>query len=229
MKTKLLLISLLFLTPGLNAQVKPFRFGFKIAPNISWMVPDSDPYEKDGATMGFTWGFLADITLTENYFLRTGFSMDYLGGNLEFPFVRSNEQEYDTGMMNRKYNLRYLEVPVALKMRTNRFGNKAYFGEIGFGTSFNLKARSKDNFSYAGGELSEEFESDISEEVVLVREAMIFGGGVEFFLDESTSILVELTFSNGLNNILKGENTFDQDVKQKASLYYFQLSVGILF
>ena len=214
------------------SQVKPFRFGVRVAPNIAWISPDTKDYKNEGMQLGFSWGFMADITLTENYFIKTGFNIDYLNGKLSYPY----QVDYDdvmpvivTGTMNRKYNLRYIELPLTLKMRTNQFGNKAYFGEIGFGTSLNLKARGKDEFVPDDGSASTSSENDIKDDISLFKESLIIGGGIEFFIDESTSIVTSLAFNNGLTNILNGNDYVDPSLKQRANLYYFQLSIGILF
>ena len=58
---------------------------------------------------------------------------------------------------------------------------------------------------------------------------MIVGAGLEYFIDESTSIVTSLSFNNGLTNILDGYNDVDESVKERATLYYFQLNIGILF
>lgn len=213
------------------SQVKPFRFGVQVAPNLAWIAPDSKNYENDGIVPGFAWGFQSDITLTDNYFVKTGFNLEYMNGKLKYPHEKKlNESDtVFTGTLYRKYNLRYLEVPLILKMRTNKFKSTAYFGEIGFGTSFNLKAKAKDDFNYNNGQDSDITEDDIKNEVVFMRSTLKVGAGIEYFIDESTSITVSLNFNNGLSNILKGENSKDPEIDQRAQLYYFQLNVGILF
>jgi hypothetical protein len=205
-------------------QEKPFRFGFKIAPNLAWISPDSKDYENDGAVMGFSWGLLADFALAENYFVKTGFSMDYLNGKLQFPFLKDTVP----GTMNRTYHLRYIEIPLTLKMRTNKFGKTAYFGEIGFGTAFNIRAKSDDDFQPDSG-LPSTSEEDVKDEIALFKESLIVGAGMEYFLDESTSLVFELSFHNGLTNILTDYNTRYPDIKQNGILYCFQFNVGIIF
>jgi len=213
-----------------HAQVKPFRFGVKVAPDLSWLSPDTKDYENDGSAFGFTWGFMADITLTDNYFIKTGFNMDYLGGELKYPHQMALAAGEDpvTGTLYRKYNLRYLEIPLTIKMRTNKFNKTAYFGEIGFGGAFNLKAKAKDEFTY-GGQTTPEVENEIKDEINFMKASLIVGGGIEYFVDESTSLLFSLNFNNGLTDILKGKNTINTDLKEKAVLYFFQLNVGVMF
>ncbi len=230
-KTIPILIVFLFFGMQSFSQVKPFRFGFKVSPNISWISPDSKTYSSDGAQLGFSWGFLADITLTENYFVKTGFEVDYLGGKLNFPHTMliPGDTLNSVGNMNRKYNLRYLTIPLTIKMRTNQFGKVAYYGEIGFGTSFNLRAKATDSFDYNGGQSNYSSEEDLNDEVTFVKSSIVVGGGMEYFVDNSTSIILAVSFNNGLNNILKGDNSVDPEIKQTGHLYYFQLTVGVMF
>lgn len=233
MKIKLHILILLSLI-GFQAfsQIKPFRFGVRVAPNIAWLSPDTEGYKNEGAPIGFSWGFLADITLTENYFIKTGFSVDYLNAKLSFPYQLTYDEIMPVivpGTMERKYNLRYLEIPITIKMRTNQFGKTAFFGEIGFGTSFNLKATGQDEFIPDDGRESTKSESDIKDEITLVKGSLIVGAGVEYFIDESTSIITSLTFNNGLTNILTGENPVNPTADQRATLNYFQLNIGVLF
>jgi hypothetical protein len=222
-KVAILLIGVIIALRGIT-QDKPFRFGVKVAPNIAWIAPDAKGYENDGSAMGFSWGLLADFALAENYFIKTGFTMDYMNGKLQLPYTMDGIP----GTMNRTYHLRYIEIPLALKMRTNKFGKTAYFGEIGFGTSFNIRAKSDDEFQPdSGTKLTSE--GDIKDEIALFKESLIVGAGMEYFLDESTSLVFELSFHNGLTNILQDYNTRYPDVKQNGILYCFQLSVGIIF
>ncbi len=113
-------------------------------------------------------------------------------------------------------------------MRTNRFGKFAFYGDIGFGVSFSLKAKSKDSFAF-GDQTSESKDNDISDDIKFAKASLIVGAGLEYFIDNSTTLFVELRFNNGLTNILKGYNTVDPEIKQKAFMYYIEMNVGIMF
>jgi len=229
MKAKVsILLFILFLGVNCYSQVKPFRFGVTVAPNLAWLSPDTKDYKNDGNHLGFSWGFIADITLTENYFVKTGINMDYLNVKLVYPdsMIVATSGTTDTifGNTHRKYKLQYIEVPLTLKLRTNQFGKVAYYGEIGLGTAFNLKAKAKDQFEPTG----DESESDIKDDIAFMKESLIFGAGLEYFIDNSTSLIFQITFHNGLSNILKGENNVSHET-QRAHLHYFQLNVGVMF
>lgn len=225
----ILLVSLGF---GSMAQVKPFRFGIQVSPNLGWLSPGTDGYTNEGARLGFNWGFMADITLADNYFVKTGFSVDYLNGKLSYPTLYTPPDFTGSpieGTLTRKYNLRYLELPASIKMRTNKFGNTAFFGDIGFSFQFNLKSVAKDSFDPDSSDNIYTSDETISDEITFFRSGLILGAGFEYFIDESTSIVTELSFNNGFNNILKGNNALNTDLKQQANLNYFQLMVGVMF
>jgi hypothetical protein len=222
MKTKVLFLSA-FLIIGfqLFSQTKPFRFGLKVAPNIGWISPDTEDYENDGALGGFSWGFISDITILENYYFGTGFNVGYLNGKLNYPYQEVIITESDTitnqGTLNRVYHLRYIDVPLTLKMKTSKFDAVQVYGQIGFSLGFNVKAKAQDTFTY---------EEENVEKVV--RGSLLLGGGIEYFIDNSTSIVVGVTYSNGISNVLKGYNPVNKQ-DQKAIPSYLELTLGVIF
>lgn len=226
------IVFIILIVIGFNgfSQVKSFRFGAKVAPNLAWISPDTEGYKKDGAVLGFSWGFLADITLTENYFVKTGFDFSYLNGKLSLPHsqILGSDTVATNGTLNRKYNLRYLDIPITIKMRTNQFKKTAFFGNVGFGTSFNLRAISQDEFVGDNGKSVSYDDNDIKDETVLIQESLIVGAGIEYFIDKSASIVVEFSYNHGLNNIFKGTSIVTGE-KQRGFLNYFQLNLGIMF
>ncbi|MCD4746226.1 MAG: PorT family protein [Bacteroidales bacterium] len=213
------------------AQVKPFRLGFKLAPNLAWITPDSKDYKADGSVIGFSWGFISDFSLTENYFFETGFNVCYINGKLKYPDEQIISDDTVTGALKRKYNLRYLEIPLTLKMRTNKFGSFAFYGLIGLGSSFNIRAKAKDEFTYDTGSIegSTDTDDDIKNDIKFMKESLIVGLGFEFFIDNSTSIIAGISFNNGFTNILKGENNVDPNIEQKAIPHYFEFNLGVIF
>jgi hypothetical protein len=233
-KKALLLLVVLFLTSHLFSQVKPFRFGLKIAPNIGWFSPDSDGYERDGADAGFSWGFISDIALTENYHVGTGFNMNFLNGSISYPASVTEIDTGDTttysGIMNSKLKFRYIDLPLTLKMKTNKFDELQVYGQIGFSLGFRLKAKADEAFTASETTYAyTKDDHDISEDVTLLKGSLILGGGIEYFLDNSTSIVVGITYYSGISNILKGYNTLDPSIKQKGTPQFIELTLGVIF
>ena len=232
MMKKFIIVFVLVLVFNISgySQQKPFQFGIKVAPNISWLKPSTDGYESDGSGVGFAWGFIADFAFTENYFVSTGFNAVWNNASLKFPY--KDETLVKEGILYREYHLRYLEIPVKLKMKTNKLNDhlKA-FGQLGLGSAFKIGAKAKDQFEYMdeGGKITTpEDETNISDEIQLFKASLIVGGGVEYYIDESTLIFVEFNYNNGFTNVLKGENTVDPTLSQ-AQLHYIELAIGVIF
>jgi hypothetical protein len=227
---------LILISEVANAQVKPFRFGLKLAPGISWISPDSEGYERKSSPAAFSWGFISDITITENYYLGTGFNINYLNGKISFPhsaeIINSNDDTTtQTGSMTSDMKLRYLEVPLTLKMKTSKFDQIQFYGQIGFSAAINIKAKAEQTFSYGqnAASQSETRERDISDDITFMKGSLMLGGGIEYYIDNSTSIVAGITFSNGISNILKGRNTIDPTISQKATPHYMELTLGVIF
>jgi opacity protein-like surface antigen len=221
-----LIVNLLFLYSFTGfSQDQPVRLGLKIAPIISWMNPNEKDYTANGSALGFSFGFVSEFRLAEHYAISTGFNFSFLSGNLKFPYAQSS----DTGTMNRKYNFRYLEIPLMVKMKTKSYGNFDFFGQIGFGTGFMLRTQVNDNFiTQTHGTISDKTNLSTSE-VSFIREALLVGLGTEYKIDESISLILGLSYSNSLNNVLQGKNNRDPGLSNRSSLNYVELNIGVLF
>jgi len=218
MKSKITLFLLLSLiTFTAKAQYPPYYFGLKAAPQISWMKPDTDGYTGNGSKIGFAWGFIAEFNFTENHSIGTGFNMLFNGGKLSFPTVVNNV----SGTMNREYFLKYIEVPLSLKMRTNDINGTKYFGRIGLGTGFNIGSKKEDEFTSAAGDVTKSPKNNY-DEVSLIREALIVGLGAEHEIAQGPKLGVELTFNNGFTNIISENGV-------KATSNFFELAFSVIF
>ena len=225
MRTKVGFILLLSLfTLAAEAQYAPYRFGLKAAPQISWINPNVDTYQGAGAKIGFAWGFIAEFNFTENHSICTGFNMLFNGGKLKFPAVQGG----DTGTMIRDYALKYLEIPLSLKMRTNDINGMRFFGRIGLGTALKIGAKNTDEFTPKAGSTVTSVKSNYND-ASLFRESLIVGLGTEYEIKEGPKLGVELTFNNGLTNILNGKNTLNTSVKEKATSNFFELAFSVIF
>ena len=239
MKKTVLLLGLVLLlgTYTARAQTKAFRFGFKVAPLVSWMKPNTEGYESDGSSGGFAWGLVTDISLTDNYFIQTGVGMNFLGGRLifkdKYDYVNDGGAEVTLSEagIERKYNIKYLSLPLVIKMKTNRFGKLSYFGKFGTETGIRLSAKGIDRVSPVDENLKPfDYSKNLADEkeVNLISETLIFAAGVEYSIDESTSILGGFQFGNGITDVLRGKNEFfDRD--RNAMLHYFQFTIGVMF
>src|SRR6185295_13060842 len=73
------------------------RFGFKVAPSLAWLKPDTKGYESDGSKIGFVYGLMFDYNFAKNYALNLGLEVAYRGGKLKYDLDNS-AQVSKTGM-----------------------------------------------------------------------------------------------------------------------------------
>lgn len=228
MKKLLLIWILLVCSFGSIAQYKPVLFGLRAGTNLGWIKPDADGYRSDGPAVGFTWGFMGHFFLMENYAILTGFNMNFNGGNLNYPApLPIDNDTLPIGELSRNYNLRYIQIPLCLKMQTDVSERMRIFAKIGIGTAFRLKAKAEDSYNYEGQDYNTT--RDISEEMALMRESLIVGGGVEIILKGSTTLVIDVTYDNGFNNIFNFHNPATPSVEPKAFHNFVELGAGILF
>jgi hypothetical protein len=213
-------------TGEVSGQAKfPVKFGLKIAPNIGWMNPNTKGYSGDGARLGCTIGFIGDFYFAENYAVSSGLNFQFLNGKLTYT-DKLLVTDTNTHEIHRKYNFLYLEIPLMVKMKTKKFGKISYFGEIGLGTGIRLKATIKDEVNPSSPGIGDA--ENYTKSTAAIRESVIFGLGCEYYVDESSRILIGLTYSNALNNILTGSN-YTSGLDEKSLLNYIELNIGFLF
>jgi hypothetical protein len=228
-KLVFILLFVVLLLP-LQAQYKPIVFGLRVAGNVGWLKADADGYASEGAEPGFAWGFIGQFFLMENYAILTGFNVNFNGGKLEYPYLMDidNDTVPVTGTLHRDYSLKYIQIPLCLKMQTDLSDKLRIFGKIGLGTAFLLDAKANDQFVYEGGEVDKS-NVDVQNDINLMRESLIIGGGVEIILKGSTVLVLDMTYDNGFNNILSDENPATPKVKPTAYHNYVELGVGVIF
>ena len=232
MKKLLPIFIIILISIQLQAQYKPVLFGLRVGTNLGWVKPETDEYTSEGVKMGFTWGFIGEFYLMENYAIQTGFNMNFNGGKMEYPYimdVSGGDSVFTTGgTMLRQYNLKYIQIPLCLKMPSEIKDKFTIFAKIGVGTAFNLSAKGTDEFSYEGGKVSDD-KHDIQDEIALMRESLIVGGGFEWEIKGSTALIVDLTYDNAFNNLLTGNNPALPGTNPKAIHNFVELGIGIVF
>lgn len=207
---------------------KTFAAGIKLSPNISWMKPDAKGYESNGILFRpLTWGFMLDFQFMDNYYISTGFDVRSCGGKLKYKDTIGGDIK-SSGMMERTFKLRYVEIPLSFKMKTRQFGYITYYGQIGFAAGFNLNADSDDEFTYGNAQIYKQ-EDKIKDNVAFMRLSMVLSAGMEYSLGGSTSLFTGLTFNNGFTNILKGQSNVPPGVGLDAIGNSLELNIGIIF
>ncbi len=222
MKKYTIIILFLFLTTTAFSQHKPYQFGFKISGNIGWFNSYNDNFNSSGVKPGFSWGFVSDIFLMENYSVTTGFEMLFLNGNLSYPYQLISHGDTATGIISSKFKTKYIQVPVIFTMKTNDINGLRYFGQIGGSAAIKLNVREEGVFN---GATIKNNDSDLFS---LFRGAFILGAGIEYPINGSTYLRLGIQYNNNFNSVLKGYNTAHPDTKNEARSNYLELNANII-
>jgi len=209
-------------------QKQSVKLGLKASPNMAWMAPETKNYNYDGISGGATIGLVTDFYFAKNYAFSSGFNFAFLNGKLTYGDMKILNNDTINGQMNRKYKFVYLDIPYMIKLQTNTFGRVSFFGQIGFSTGFRISAKARDEFVWDGTDSPYEENSNITSQTTIIREAVLFGIGLEYHLDVNTRIFFGANYSNSLNNILKDINSAS-GLNQKALLNFIEFNLGVLF
>ncbi|MEI8204779.1 MAG: outer membrane beta-barrel protein [Bacteroidota bacterium] len=230
MKKTLTFSLLIFLFFTAAAQEKrKFTFGLHVAPSIDWMKPNAQDYSSDGTIIGFTWGAFGELNFTDNYSLVSAIDFRSTGGKLSYPDQESYNGTDFIGTMNRTYHIKYIEVPIALKMSTKDIGKFCIWGKFGIGSAFIIGAKSDDSFTATNGNVTNTNNKDITSYISTFKESLIIGLGTEYRIAGSTKIVAGLIFNNGFTDILSGKNRKDNAISEKAFVNQVELNIGIVF
>ena len=217
--------------PKNSQDFKTFRIGVVGESSISWMKPTMDvehpiQYESDGSRLVAGWGLVFDYNFTENYTLSTGFRFGGQGGKFVYEYDKdSSNSEFD---VERTYKMKYLEIPLDLKLKTNQIGYFTYFFQIGLRPGFRMEAIAEDE--YRGGNLD-----DKSVDLVEADESQLFhlgfnvGLGAEYQISKSFSAFAGLSYRSGMTDMLNGKNRIDPNLHESARLRGITLSAGFIF
>lgn len=240
-KITILLTACMILSHNAHSQDdRDFRIGFKIIPGFNWVKAKTNNVSKDGTGIGFSFGLMSDIRLGDNYFFTPEINITSMSNKLKLKDT-SNYFLPNYGTYNNvkyKYNLKYFEIPLTFKVRTNESNGIRYWGQFGiapgfiigssvttlaentistgkkFPTSEKYIPNDKDNDGY-------DF-SNYSDNINVLRTSMILGFGIEYNLSGNTSFYSGLRFNNGFTDFLN-------DKKTKAINNVLGLEIGMFF
>ena len=231
---KIILTTLVVLLAGaqsIKAQdFEKFRFGLQASPLLGWLSPDVEDYESDGIKMGFNWGGMVEYYFAKHYALKSGFSLTSCGGKIKYKDIWKDKAGtiYPLGFLSRNYTIKYLEIPLGIKFKTNEIGYMTYFGHLGISSAFRTSAKSDDHYATIVTNVESIWNSrDAKEDISFFRESLIVGLGVEYGITTTTHLVGSLTYNNGFTDVLLKNNSNGKS--HRAMSNYLELSIGILF
>ena len=218
---RITLIAVLF-TIVLTGWSKPkVRLSFTGSPSLNWMSTNNRIAEREKIVMGYDFGLNGDVYFSESesYSLLTGLQIINTGGEISYrtsdPFKFSGELL--PPLTKIKYMLRYVEIPVAIKLKTDQYHRTRYWGQFGVSGLLNIGAKGDSN----DGTFDK---TNINDEINLFNLTMDVGAGFDFDLGGNNSITAGLIFQNGLIDV-----TTNNSFADKTIVNSLKFRIGIIF
>lgn len=237
MKKLVLLLSFVLISNILFAQYKSFQLGIKISPTISWLNANDLGLKSEGVAIGFNGGLMGEINFTKNYMLLTGINFNHSKGKISFvgnSGITDESSSFFNQIVDIKQtvNLQYIEIPLALKLRTNEVIPKfKFFGIMGLNSAFRINAKANNSLTFME-EVKDLQKVDVSDNYSFIKESLLLGIGGEFFIDKSSFVSVGINFNTSLNNVSnkKFKNYYEGEFRQsKITLTYLELCLAFVF
>ncbi|HOP43681.1 MAG TPA: porin family protein [Flavobacteriales bacterium] len=206
------------------------RLGLKVAPNFHWLRPDTKGLESDGNNTGLSFGIVVDFPFGDNgqYAFHTGALLNYIGGPLKADY----STDTSTVVSTQDTKLRYVEIPLCLKLRTRMDQPLNFYGQLGVSAAINVRARSdfETTTTILGNNVTaSDTDVDIIDDVQAFKLALVAGAGVELTLDSGPTLFGGIVYNNGLMNVLQGDAKYivNEDKKSKLFADYLEISLGV--
>ncbi len=197
------------------------RLSFIVDPSVNWMRTSSSSVTNGKPTLGYDFGLNADYYFSddERYSLATGIQIMNTGGQLSYHSISTFgfSGSILSASSKIKYQIRYVEIPLNIKLRTDQFNGVKYWGLLGFSTMVDISSKGTSN----DGVLNK---ANINDEVNLFNLAMNVGIGFDYDLGGSNSVTTGLIFQNGLMDV-----TTDNAFSDKTIINSLKFKIGLIF
>lgn len=190
------------------------KLGLKLSPavidqRISY-PNDSNSISNGSNAFNMSVMLFADISMSNNYFFTTGVGYTSKRINLQY------QQGDDLATETKSYNVQYVQIPATLKLYTNEIAldKKLYFQ---FGPLIDVAVHNKESDS----------DLAIVDKFQPVDVSLLFAAGLEIQIAPQTAVLLGISYTRGLMNVVKDPADGVGDLVIKNDL--FAIDVAIKF
>ena len=179
--------------------------GFKIHadPLAGWFSSHDSDVAAKSAKAGFNFGLTFNKYFHENYAFSTGLSLITAGGNISYNNAFTLELK-DPAKINPEsklvYSIRYLAVPIGLKLRSNQIGYVSIFANVGLDPKFILGGKVEVPSLNIAKENADNMLSRLSMGYHVI-------GGVEYSLGGTSAIVLGIRFDSNFTDATKHPDT----------------------
>lgn len=214
-KILIVLSILIFLNRLASAQVvfktESIHVGFKLNPTFGYLkLKDGGALKSDGLKLGFSFAGTADYLFTKNLGLSAEFALSTInGGTVSASMVSQTQagnmlevQKLDKVL----YKLAYIELPLAIKIRTNTIGEAALlYLKFGIDPAFKLASSSVATSSTNGIPTIIGGTND-ARSIRFFRASFLAGLGYDYRFSRDFTFTSGLLFNDGFTHINSAGN-----------------------
>ncbi|MCB0763629.1 MAG: porin family protein [Flavobacteriales bacterium] len=210
------------------------RLGIKLAPNMAWVRADTKGLESDGNIIGYSFGLMTEFPFgaNGNYRFATGINLNNIGGKVSQSYDVVDTSGLTSKILyNSEVRLRYIELPVTVKLMTNEIGYMRYYGQLGLDLAANIRAKSNaETITTTNGVVrtATEEDIDVKESTNVFKAGLVIGGGLEYNFSGGTSALLGVTYHSAFTNLYKKDDVIGID-NAKTFADYIELTLGVFF
>lgn len=209
-----------FTFDGVKSIGQDYRIGIHLSPTTGTLIPDEGSYAEDGSVSKLSFGIILDkyIGGSDRYAFSTGLNIVNKGGIMKiFEDSLVLDRAFDDYAVPEgsrlKLNLRYWEIPLSLRLRTDPIQEKFVgYGQVGWVNGFRTKAK---------GDVADLTDENFRKETRFFNFSMSLGAGVEYKFGENSTAMIGLMWNRGLNGMMR-----DID---KVHANHFAIQVGIFY
>jgi hypothetical protein len=201
-------------------------FGIHLDPVISWFATDTYEVRNDGAVPGYNFGISYNRYFGPNYSFSSGINIISAGGRLvskqtTYFELRNNRNELVTVLPGEAiiYRIKYLAIPLGLKLETNEVSYGTIFADIGLDPKIVIEGRADiPSLNIKGGNALPELRAfNLSYHLM---------AGIEYPLEGNTAVVLGLAFENNFVDITKDRGDQPWDLVTNK---LFSFRIGINF
>lgn len=172
-------------------------FGVHADPVIGWFTSDNRDVSNAGARAGFNFGLTFNRYFKENYAFSTGINLVTAGGSLKFNdttmlLLNKPTEVYPKTTVN--YSIKYLSIPLGLKLQSNQIGFVRFFTDIGIDPKFVLGGKAE----IPAMKISKE---NADAELKSFNMGYHITGGIEYSLGGTTALVAGINFDSNFIDI----------------------------
>ncbi|CAL1521587.1 porin family protein [Chitinophaga sp. MM2321] len=206
---------------GFNLSERKVRLGLTVSPMVSSLKPQESGVTRNSSKAGLNFGLMADFNLDDNgnYALASGFQAVIGGSKLMYDAGKGlNDYRQNAAEYNMK--LTYVEIPLALKLKTHIDNGMGLWGQFGTYLDFPVSGRTDIT------SLNQTYDKvGILAQMNRVNIGMLLGAGIEYPLGGNLTGMAGITYQNGFVDVTRNSKWDDGRINMNS----FALRLGVYF